>query len=90
MRWLDGIADSMHMNLSKLQEIAEDRGAWCVLSTLSHRVTTRDRGTDWKFRFEGTGNQRLRDTQAQNLSQSLFPGKLASQRFLVQALNAIV
>ena len=28
MRWLDSITDSMNMNLSKLQEIVEDRGAW--------------------------------------------------------------
>ena len=28
MRWLDSIIDSMHMNLSKLWEIVEDRGAW--------------------------------------------------------------
>ena len=28
MRWLDGIADSMDMNLSKLQETVEDRGVW--------------------------------------------------------------
>ena len=28
MRWLDGIADSVNMNLSKLWEIVEDRGAW--------------------------------------------------------------
>ena len=28
MRWLDNITDSMDMNLSKLQDIVEDRGAW--------------------------------------------------------------
>ena len=28
IRWLDNITDSMDMNLSKLQEKVEDRGAW--------------------------------------------------------------
>ena len=28
MRWLDGIMDSMDMNLSKLQQTVEDTGAW--------------------------------------------------------------
>ena len=28
VRWLGSIIDSMDMNLSKLQETAEDRGAW--------------------------------------------------------------
>ena len=41
MRWLHGITNSTHsaMNLSKLQETVEDRGAWCAVA---YEVTESD------------------------------------------------
>ena len=30
MEWLESVTDSVDVNLSKLQETVEDRGAWCA------------------------------------------------------------
>ena len=54
MRWLDSLTNTMDMNLSRLREIVEDRGAWCAVvrgvpksqTQLSNWTTTT--ATNWE------------------------------------------
>ena len=78
-RWLDGIIDSMDMNLSKLQEMVKDKKAWCAVVHGIEKSWTRlsDRTTITKmFLLESPTSAALDPSEVIQMCLIAGPGRI--------------
>ena len=79
MRWLDGITDSVDVNLSKLQEIVKDREAWC---DAVHGIAK-----NWTQPSDGTTTMKTKDFKICISTNNKPVGKLSQKTKQYSTLN---
>ena len=75
MRWLDSITDSMNMKLTKLWEIAEDRGMWhAAVHEITESNTTQPLNTNNVCTWAFPGGSVVKNVAANTGDTGFIPG----------------